>query len=81
MRSLTKTLLGGAAAAMLVGTVFIPSANATCWWSGGNWDCLSPPPAGAVIAPPGGIAAGYYIPAPSWGFNPDTYSYPGSPRR
>lgn len=77
MRSLTKTLLGGAAAALIVGTVFAPSANATCWWAGGNWDCLSPAPQGAVIAP-GGIPNGsYYVPAPSWGFDPRSYSYPG----
>ncbi|HEX3885056.1 MAG TPA: hypothetical protein VHW66_20550 [Stellaceae bacterium] len=77
MRSLTKTLLGGAAAAMIVGTVLAPSAHATCWWAGGNWDCLNAPPPGAVIAPPGGSAAGFYIPAPSWGFDPRSYNYPG----
>jgi hypothetical protein len=32
---------------------------------------------GAVIAP-GGIGNGsYFIPAPSWGFDPRTYTYPG----
>lgn len=77
MRSLTKTLLGGAAAALIVGTVFAPSANATCWWGGGDWNCTSPAPAGAVIAP-GGVPNGmFYIPAPSWGFDPNRYSYPG----
>jgi hypothetical protein len=77
MRSLTKTLLGGAAAAMLVGTVMVPSAHATCWWAGGDWNCTSAAPVGAVIAP-GGIGNGsYFIPAPSWGFDPRTYTYPG----
>jgi hypothetical protein len=77
MRSLTKTLLGGAAAAMIVATAFAPSANATCWWDGGNWNCLTAAPNGAVIAP-GGISNGaYFIPAPSWGFDPRSYNYPG----
>jgi hypothetical protein len=77
MRSLTKTLLGGAAAALIVGTVFAPSAHATCWWEGGNWNCLQPAPAGAVIAPGGLPNGSYYIPAPSWGFDARTYTYPG----
>jgi len=75
MISMNKTLLGAAAAAMIVGTAFASSAHATCWWDGGNWNCLNPPPAGAVIAP-GGVANGpYYIPAPSWGFDPRAYGY------
>ena len=78
MRSLTKTLLGGAAAAMIVGTVLVPSAHATCWWAGGNWECLKPAPAGAVIAPGGTPTGPYYIPAPSWGFDPRSYNYPGA---
>jgi len=78
MRSLTKTFLGGAAAVMIVGTMFAPSAHATCWWAGGDWNCTSPAPAGAVIAP-GGVANGpSFIPAPSWGFDPRSYSYPGN---
>jgi len=75
MISLTKTLFGAAAAAIIVGTAFAPNANATCWWAGGDWNCTSPAPQGAVIAP-GGIANGaYYIPAPSWGFDPRAYGY------
>jgi hypothetical protein len=77
MKTLTKTLLGGAAAALIVGTVMVPSANATCWWAGGDWNCMAPAPAGAVIAP-GGVRNGpSFIPAPSWGFDPRTYNYPG----
>jgi len=76
MISLTKTLLGGAAAAMIVGTALAPSAHAnTCWWAGGDWNCTNPAPAGAVIAPGGMASGGYYIPAPSWGFDPRMYSY------
>jgi hypothetical protein len=80
MQSPLKTLFG-AAAVMIVGAALAPSAHATCWWSGGDWNCTTPPPPGAVIAPGGGVAyAPYYIPAPSWGFDPRSYNYPGAPQ-
>ena len=67
MKALTKTLLGGAAAAMVAGVAMAPSANAACQWTGTNWNCDTPQ---QVAGPP------YYVPAPTWGFNPRDYQVP-----
>ena len=67
MKTLIKTLLGSAAAAMVVGMALAPSAQAACQWSGNAWNCDN---AQQTATPP------YYIPAPSWGFSPRDYQVP-----
>lgn len=64
MKTSLKALLGGSAIAIVAAFAVAPSAHAaTCWWSGGDWNCTTPPPMGAVIAPkpvPDGGMAGLY---------------------
>lgn len=62
-RTLTRSLLGGAAAIAIAAFAAAPSAHAACWWNGYAWSCDSGP------------AYSYYSP-PTW--QPYAYpSYPG----
>ena len=67
MKTVIKTLLGGAAIALTAGIALAPSAQAACQQNGGNWNCDN---AQQTANPP------YYIPAPSWGFSPRDYQVP-----